>query len=117
MRLEQVASKIRIALEPVSSIEHVSSRNIPGQPVAYFSRFTKRYIFIHERKLGQAKQVLGEVLQGAIQPQAGQSLYSMLNLYLLARVNTRDAALHVLARFQKLVFMLWQAGGRPNIDL
>ena len=61
--------------------------------------------------------MLGEVLQGAIQPQAGQSLYSMLNLYLLARVNTRDAALHVLARVQKLVLMLWQAGGRPNIDL
>ena len=117
MGLEQVASKIRVALELVSSIEHISLRNIPGQPVAHFSRFTNRYVLIHERKWGQTTKVLGEVLQGAIQPQAGNILYSKLNLCLLARVNTRDAALHVPARVQKLVLMLWQAGGRPNINL
>ena len=117
MALEQVASKLRVALELVSAFKNISSKNIPGHPVAYFSRFTNRYVVAHERKWGQANEVLGEVLQGAIQPQAGQDLHSMLNLYLLARVNTRDAALQVLARVQKLILMLWQAGGRPNIDL
>ena len=66
MALEQVASKLRVALELVSAFKNISSKNIPGHPVTYFSRFTNRYVVIHERKWGQANKVPGDVLQGAI---------------------------------------------------
>lgn len=112
-----MASIIRITLELVSVIEDRCSKLMSEKPLKYFDRFSNRYIDIHQRKHSQAQGVLAEVLQGARHPRPGQSLCSTLNLYLLARTNTQDAAMHILARVQKLVLILWQAGGRPNIPL
>ena len=114
---EFMASIIRIALELVSVIEDRCSKLMSEKPLKYFDRFSKRYIDIHLRKYSQAQGVLEEMLQGARHPRPGQSLSSTINLYLLARTNTQDAAVYMLARVQGLVFVLWQAGGRPNIPL
>ena len=104
--LEVLASTIRTALELVSIIEDRYSRPISERPLQYFERFSRRHINTHERKYSQAQGVLDEVLRSAIIPRPGQSIYSTINLYLLARTNTEDAAVHMLARVQKLILIL-----------